>query len=160
MYKYFYGLNSQLFSGSTDVALDFVNTIKLLLKSTHHYTDLPWVTSLWSEPQDGLQLLWIYVQYYKKVYYIPFCTIRTTLCKSLKSSSFHSLSLLSLSVYAPKRLRDEDPFCVVMDFEACESAIEAFESVTQHTQYLSNQIFIIQAVASKKTYSKIHPQSL
>lgn len=52
-----------------------------------------------------------------------------------QASSIHSLSLLSLSEYAPSRLREDDPLCVVTGLEALlESA--PFESVKQdtHTQ--------------------------
>lgn len=51
------------------------------------------------------------------------------------SSSSHSLSLLSLSEYAPSRLRDDDSFCVVLGFEALVESVvvDAFESVKQDT---------------------------
>lgn len=50
-------------------------------------------------------------------------------------ATFHSLSLLSLSEYAPSRLRDDEPFCVVTGLEAfLESVVDAFESERQNTQ--------------------------
>lgn len=65
---------------------------------------------------------------------IPFCTIHIILCQSLESSCSHSLSLLSLSEYAPNRLRDDDPFCVVTGLEA--SVVAGFESEKQDKQRL------------------------
>lgn len=43
-------------------------------------------------------------------------------------------SLLSLSEYAPSKLRDDDPFCAWEAF--VEPAVNAFESVKQNTQSL------------------------
>lgn len=46
----------------------------------------------------------------------------------------HSLSLLSLSEYAPSRLRDDDPFAVVTGFGAVvELVVDAVESVGHDT---------------------------
>ena len=68
-------------------------------------------------------------------HYIRFCIIHTIVCQSLKTFSAQSLSLLSLSEYAPSRLRDDEPFCLVMDFEAfvVTAVFDAFESVKQET---------------------------
>lgn len=65
--------------------------------------------------------------------FIQFCVNDS---KSSQASSFHSLSLLSLSEYAPNRLRDDEPFCVVTGLEALlETATDFFESEKQDTQW-------------------------
>lgn len=52
------------------------------------------------------------------------------LCTSVTRS--YSVSLLSLSEYAPSRLRDDEPFCVFADLDT--SADDDFESGKQNTK--------------------------
>jgi len=59
----------------------------------------------------------------------------------------HSLSLLSLSEYAPSRLRDDDPFCVALALEA--SLVDVFKSVKKN---LKTQIHVDWAFQIKDNY--------
>lgn len=52
-------------------------------------------------------------------------------CKNTYRVISYSLSLLSLSEYAPSRLRDDDPFCVATGFGAVVGSTGVFESVCE-----------------------------
>lgn len=92
--------------------------------------------------KNSLDIILITLQHVIRDHIISICIVHIVLCPSAKSMSklfslsaqnqilpSHSLSLLSLSEYAPRRLRD-DPFCVVMGLAAlAQLAVTALESM-------------------------------